>query len=255
MQSTSLLPATDPFDGDEVRALLSAMLNSDEFSGAVRMRKLLSYLVEMMLSRTSDLNEYMIGIAVFARHPATYNTGDDPIVRVQVGRLRARLRRYYEAARHAELELSIPLGSYMPMLRRQRAAPATSAATELCRPNLTLMSLGCLSGHVEAAAFTTGLHEQLLHQLCGTFGHVVYAPPGSDAAAPSNASHSIQGSVRLEHDQTRLIVRLVDFATATIVWSRQFDSSATWSIALQEHFAALVCAELREYFDDSLGAV
>jgi TolB-like protein len=244
------LPTPSAASGDgaaEVRAMLKAMLASEAFSKASRMRKLLSYLVEMMLNKAGELNEYMIGIEVFARHPSTYNTGDDPIVRVQVGRLRERLRQYYALAQHSELELTIPLGSYMPALRRAQE-PASREEGGALVPALAVLPLHCLSTHPDAVVFVRGLHEQLLHQLFGMFGHVVPCAADAVPGIVRHASHAIEGSLQREGQQTRVVVRVLDSASASIVWSRQFDFCETGSMALQEQLAAQICSALRQHF-------
>jgi adenylate cyclase len=58
----------------------------------------------------------MIGSEVYGRS-ADYDTRSDAIVRVEAGRLRGRLREYYESTPGEPVEITIPKGSYAPEFR------------------------------------------------------------------------------------------------------------------------------------------
>jgi len=241
LQASPPIPA---YGAAEVRAMPARLLASAEFAKARSMSKLLSYLVEMLLSRARELNEYMIGIEVFARHPATCNTGDAPIVRVQVGRLRERLWQYYASGKEAELLITIPLGSYMPSVRRLDATSRSPQPGAL----LALQPLSCLSTHASGREFTAGLNEQMAYQLFFDFGRSVISHTFAQDASACRASHRIEGSLRLEGQLTRVSIRLVQTGDCTIAWSHQFDFSQTWSIRLQEELAELISAGLKQFF-------
>ena len=110
------------------------MLNSQQFSGAERRKKLLEYLVEETLAgRGADLKEYRIGVDVYGRDASTYDPRIDPVVRVDIGRLRTKLSEYYSASgRHAPLRLELPKGSYSVLFEangaEEQEQPALSAS-------------------------------------------------------------------------------------------------------------------------------
>ncbi|MDM5180626.1 hypothetical protein PO883_25930 [Massilia sp. DJPM01] len=116
-------------------------------------------------------------------------------------------------------------------------------------PAIAVLPLTCLSAHPDSAAFTRGLHEQLQHQLVSMFGHVVLCPADGAPGIPRHASHAIEGSLRLEGRQTRVVARLLESAAASIVWSRQFDFCEPRSSALQELLAAEICSGARQHVD------
>lgn len=111
----------DPIQDGEVRSACEEILASSLFFNAPRMNRLMRFLVDKAMSGAVwDTGEYSVGIEVFDRDPSTYNTSKDPIVRVQVGRLRKRLQAYYASSGlDADIEISIPVGSYMPVIRRR----------------------------------------------------------------------------------------------------------------------------------------
>lgn len=109
----------------EERAELATVLRSAAFTRAPKLAQLLSYLCEKLFAgATSQVKEYSIGLEVFGRRP-DFDQESDSIVRVEANRLRKRLAEYYagEGAGHA-LQITIPVGCYVP--RFQRVAPAAA---------------------------------------------------------------------------------------------------------------------------------
>nr|WP_298100814.1 hypothetical protein [uncultured Shinella sp.] len=100
---------------DLVRRALHAVIASETFARSERLRSFLSYVVENELAgKAAQLKGYSIGIDVFGRPPG-FDAGNDPLVRVQAGKLRKLLDQYYETEGTAEqLRIRVPLGSYVP---------------------------------------------------------------------------------------------------------------------------------------------
>jgi TolB-like protein len=227
----------------EIQACMARLLDSELFRKARRLRRLLQFLVERRLKGSAVATEYGIGIAVFDRDPATYRTGDDPIVRVQIGRLRTRLKMYYAAPAQAEdVLISIPTGSYMPVIQRIDASPGRGQARDL----LAFRQLGSAGGDAASIAFAQGLSEELRHQLFQAFGDRIVSldsrHDAGDQAPP--ARHVLEGSVRIDGALTRTAMRLIDAATGAIVWSEQRDQYGNHGILLQEELARAICAAL-----------
>ncbi|MEW9614883.1 hypothetical protein AB3G45_13740 [Shinella sp. S4-D37] len=100
---------------ERVRHALAAVVASEAFSRSERLRSFLSYIVENELSgKAAQLKGYTIGIDVFGRTPG-FDAGNDPLVRVQAGKLRKLLEQYYEKEGAGDgLRIRVPLGSYVP---------------------------------------------------------------------------------------------------------------------------------------------
>lgn len=92
---------------------LQRVLASDSFRSAEALRRLLSYLAEAHLSGTDrQLKEYTIGRDVMGK-PDNYDPRVDASVRVQVGKLRQRLERYYSTeAPGSPYLLTLPKGHF-----------------------------------------------------------------------------------------------------------------------------------------------
>nr|WP_180206961.1 hypothetical protein [Pseudomonas sp. SbOxS1]NYU07287.1 hypothetical protein [Pseudomonas sp. SbOxS1] len=244
-----------PLDPDEMERVLALLLASPLFARSRRMGSLLRFLVEHDLqSAHVPLTEHAIGIAVFRRDPAVYCTGDDPVVRVQVGRLRRKLASHYATVGQQEpVRLSIPPGCYR--LTYQRLRPNAGAARH---PVLQIQPFTCITR--EGDDFARGLCEELSCRLFESFeqvqtggNHVLIRMPRSpvktaDARRGGRYCYCLEGSVRVEPARVRASLRLVDVAQGRIRWSAQFDRNQPYGIATQEDLAASICVSLTGYF-------
>src|SRR5947209_7169499 len=98
------------------RAALDAVLKSKEFSRAPALAKLLKYLCEQTFEgRVHEIKEFSIATDVYGRSES-FGERRDSVVRVEVSRLRKRLRNYYaqEGLDH-DLQIVIPSGTYQPL--------------------------------------------------------------------------------------------------------------------------------------------
>jgi hypothetical protein len=117
------LPGNNP--NDVIAEQLKRILDSSAFFNSPRAKEFLCYVVENGLKgHTELLKERSIGVNLFHRSP-TYITSDDPIVRVKAGEVRRRLTQYYAEGEHAlEVQIEIPVGSYIPKFHwRAQAIP------------------------------------------------------------------------------------------------------------------------------------
>jgi TolB-like protein len=245
--------SSEEMDGDQVRAVrqaLSHLLASENFSRAQRMARLITFLIESELrGDTAQLCEYALGIEVFDRDARSYNTCDDPIVRVQMGRLRERLAAYYaHAGAMAAYRFSVPLGSYRPIIARVGARGGGLGEAML----LALVPLMSCDADRQARTVTKGLNEELVNCLCRTFPHrivrehLVQAPPATSAS--QRITHVLEGSVRVADGALRLYLRVIDASVGSVCWCEHFDRLGPGDMAVQEDLAHAVCSALQHFF-------
>lgn len=232
---------------DSVWLAVQQLLASPTFAKAPRMCRLLSYLVEKKLGGLEhQINEYAIGLEVFRRDVRQYDTSLDPVVRVQMGRLRGRLAAYYAClAVPAGMRISIPLGKYVPVL-----TPCETPALPVPRQQLQLAPLRNLTAENGGNAFVSGLEEELGYKLYQTFGAAVRlleANPVPAGAARLGLAHRLEGSIRVEHSHVRVSMRLVDADAGQIAWLSQFDRQGELGMHLQEELASAICGQLQHY--------
>jgi hypothetical protein len=101
-----------------IGAHLEKVLSSSVFKTADSLRELLRFTVdETIAGRGGRLKEYLLGTTVLGKSDS-FDPKADPIVRVQMRRLRKRLDRYYATeGRYDSLLIEIPKGSYAPTFR------------------------------------------------------------------------------------------------------------------------------------------
>ena len=99
---------------------LGLILDHPLFRSSKRCQQFLRYCVQHVLDGEFDhLKERSIGMAVFERS-ASYDTGDDSIVRVTAKEVRSRLSQYYaNLAKEPPVRLEISPGSYVTEFRWQ----------------------------------------------------------------------------------------------------------------------------------------
>ena len=106
-----------------------------------RLCHLALFLGEMYFSGKSyEINEYNIATEVIGRSKTSFDAGQDAIARVEVHRLRKRLKEFYEAdGKNHPVQLSIPIGTYIPVfVHRAEGPPATgtqSTSSESVQPS------------------------------------------------------------------------------------------------------------------------
>ncbi len=120
---------------NSVRDQLQRVLGSTEFLNARRPSEFLRYIVEGSLAGQNSFKEYLIGVEAFDR-PQEYDPKDDPIVRIEAGRLRKKLGEYYAGpgARDPIL-IEVPKGGYAPVFHPRALTPEPEKSEAATPPN------------------------------------------------------------------------------------------------------------------------
>jgi TolB-like protein len=225
----------------DMRRELKRLLASAQLCKAAQASRLLTFLVELAeAGAPGAANEYAIGLAVFGRDATTYSTGEDPIVRVQMGRLRGKLAQFYagEGGHGSDWRIEIPLGCYTPRLLPCAPPPL----------RLVFHGLECIGDQASIGVFSRALAEELRFRLHRQFGaqFCVAAPDqrGTEQLRQLGIGYLLDGSVRHDSSNIRTSFRLLDLARHHIAWSEQLDHANDLSIARQEHLAGACCQAL-----------
>lgn len=111
--------ASDSLTLYEKRNELKRILESKHFAKAPKRRRFLEFTSgQVFLGEEAKLNEYLIGVEVYARGP-DFNPQQDPIVRVQAHEIRRALKNYYEDdGKHSLIRVELQPGHYAPVFRR-----------------------------------------------------------------------------------------------------------------------------------------
>jgi len=114
-------PTSSPPTEDESRRIrehLELLLTDPLFNNSKRLPGFLRYVVKEALAGVPEgqIKERTLGIVVFGR-PLDYDTNADPVVRMTAGEVRKKLAQYYYANHDQDIQIEVPLGSYMPRFR------------------------------------------------------------------------------------------------------------------------------------------
>lgn len=149
-------------DPAEVRSQLARILASEAFVNADRLSRFLRFIVERRLAGDGErLKEYVIGLEVFDRS-ADFDPRIDSIVRVEAGRVRAKLEAYYNGpGRDDPVVIRMEKGGYVPVLERRDpvargagspASPSPAAAAPLARRRVRVSGGAALAALAALAA-------------------------------------------------------------------------------------------------------
>lgn len=127
---------------DDVRSGLERIVASPDFVASDRARRFLRFVVEETLAGRADrIKAFSVAVEVFGRDES-FDPQNDPVVRIEAGRLRRALERYYLlSGKDDPVFIDIPKGGYVPTFRRRevalpdaKAPPAATPAEPLPAP-------------------------------------------------------------------------------------------------------------------------
>ncbi len=127
--------APEPIEPKAVRQQLSRILTSPDFSVPERLRHFLTFVVEETLAGRGDrIKAYTIAMLVLGRGE-DFDLINDPVVRIEAGRLRRAIERYYLlAGRNDPIVIDIPKGTYVPTITLRSAVPTPDDVVEALDP-------------------------------------------------------------------------------------------------------------------------
>jgi hypothetical protein len=141
---------------------LQRILASKPFRNSDRSKQFLSYVVRHKVEgRDELLKERTIGTEIFHRK-AGYATGDDPVVRVQAGEVRRRLKQYYQTdTSDSSPRIQLPVGSYAPEFHWNAPTPPVEVKTVIASKKRALgIWVICIATIVGALVVTFAANQR-----------------------------------------------------------------------------------------------
>jgi TolB-like protein len=231
-----------------VRKQLEKIARSEPFARSRRLVRFLRLVVESKLARKSSiLKEYVIGVNVFDRRES-FDPRLDPIVRVEAGRLRAKLREYYDTEGLADpVRIALPKRTYVPEIE---FAPETSHERDRA-PSIAVLPFVDLSPRRDQEYLCDGISETILDALVKLKGLRVVARTSSfrykgkpvdvrDLGRELGADLILGGSVRKAGTRIRVAARLSSVANGYHLWSETLDRQYGRTFAAQDEISAVV---------------
>jgi adenylate cyclase len=256
-----------PPDND-IRQQLEKILASPEFQTSPMLCDFLRFVVEKTLSGCAqEIKGYTVATEVFGRK-ADFDAGKDTIVRIQGGRLRRALERYYLTIGGQDpIRIDIPKGAYVPtfhlVARAETEVDASTVAQDEAvlspppGPSVAVLPLLNLTGDRKQEFFADGLAEEITNELARYQDLRVIAFQSTlrwrgakfDAREVGRDLHIrffLEGSLRKEATLIKITVRLVDTVNGMQVWGDQYQRQLKPDklIALQEEIAQNVAGKI-----------
>ena len=250
--------------GAASHAQVERILASRHFVKADRLKRFLRFVTKETLKGLAiGIKETVIGVEVFDRRLEIYDPRIDPIVRIQAGRVRAKLADYYaqEGASDSVL-VELPRGQYVPRFSVRSVVPAQLGMPVYGEPTAWQSNTIAVLPFVNMSAdraneyFSDGLTEELTHALARLPSLRITARRSAfrfkerdrdvrEVGRLLGAGKIVEGSVRKADDRLRVAVQLVNVADGYQLWSEKYDRTIGDVFALQEEIAAEICFALR----------
>ena len=244
-----------------VMRALRRVLDSSVFRSAPRSRDLLAFVVaETLAGRGHRLKERTVARGGLGRSPG-FDGRSDPSVRVQAGRVRAALERYYATEGADEsIRIGLPRGSYVatfePLgpgsdahgeagptpgatgLPPSRAAVPHQRRGEGLGPGVVVVQLADLRPDTSPANTAVALTASLVQALSRFPGLRVIGPTVGEQGAGAavdvratarefDAQYVLTGAIRSSRTSWRLLARLHDGASSVVVWAETVERPVT----------------------------
>jgi len=242
-----------------IRAQLHRILGHSEFRATDKMRAFLRFVVEETLAGNSrHIKGFTIATEVYGRGP-DFDAAHDPVVRIQAGRLRRAMERYYLVAGGQDpIRIEIPVGSYIPKFTEGPAegsttqcevAPPIGSRPSASWPTLLVMPFEDQTGKPELAFLGVGMATELCLELtqCADLRIMLHRDgPRVSHTREDRYDFIVSGSVRSDGSNIKVVVQLVDGVTGEQLWVHSLTSplDAVNFIAFQERTANSVVSQI-----------
>ena len=252
-----------------VEASLERVLSSAVFRRSDRHRRFMRHVVQAALDgRSETLKEVLIGIELFDRQLDAYDPRLDPIVRVEAGRIRAKLTRYYLSEGSGDpYGFDIPSGGYVPRFERRQL---DQAQARRAIETYAVLPFATRSG--VDADFAIGLADQIINLLGRVRDVRVVARVSAvkarerdldvpDIARLLKVTRVIDGSFQRHGERMRCVAHIYSGRDAVQLWSQSFDSNVLTAqtdqpvdpFSFQDHVAEAIVSAALPTIDGALG--
>jgi adenylate cyclase len=236
----------------EIRAELKRILESPDFEASQRSKDFFRFVVEETLSgRSHTLKGYTIATQVFGRGEE-FDPVLDPIVRIEAGKLRRALERYYlRKIGQNPVRIAIPKGTNVPAFHEQirlepgkksKAEEASEVSFDRSWPSVLVRPFQNLTGNSSKNYLGLGLAAEISSEISSfqELRVLLYNPEGyGRRAEDQGVRFTIEGSIREDKAGIKLAVNLIDTASNEHIWSDTYSSDLEVAklIAFQEKIA------------------
>lgn len=255
-----LLDQNRAIEATAIEDELARVLSSQTFRRANRMRELLDYLVRGTLDGI-PLTEARTAQEIFGKDKH-FDASIDPEVRIHCSRLRRKLAEYYASeGKEAGIMIDLPPRKYGPVfVAKQSANGRTQGNTaknqqEQDPQSIAVLPFANLTNDPVHDVFCYGLTEEIISSMASEPAVNVVASSSAfqfkdkpvdvrEAGEELGVQMILEGSVRMEDNQTRVLVRLARVNDGIAIWSDSFDAQVDGALSTQQSVARKVMESL-----------
>ena len=245
-----------------IRKQLARILDSVPFQHSPRRQQFLEFIVNEALAGRS-VKGYDVALEVFGR-PETFDPIVDPVVRVEAGRLREKLREYYGAEGEGDpIRIDLPKGTYTPQIKFrhedapqigfQNGPPTQEVSSTV--PSVAVLPFDDLSPDQNLGHLGDGVAEDIITALSRFPDLAVVARTSSFTykgkavdirliGKELGVGYVVEGSVRKEADKLRIISQLIETKNGEHVWAERFDRSGVDPWAIQDEVTGMIVSAM-----------
>jgi adenylate cyclase len=245
-------------DQKAIREQLDRILHSVPFQHSRRRQRFLEFIVNKTLAGRG-VKGYDVALEVFGR-PETFDPAVDPVVRVEAGRLREKLREYYESDGQGDpIRIDLPKGTYTPQIefRGENSPGQTSPrkATSSTLPSVAVLPFDDLSADQNLGYLGDGVAEDIITALSRFPDTAVVARTSSFTYKSKpldirrigkelGVGYVVEGSVRKDGDKIRIVSQLIETKNGEHVWAERFDRAGTDPWAIQDEVTGMIVSAM-----------
>jgi TolB-like protein/Flp pilus assembly protein TadD len=256
VQESSTVVFPEGITEQQVKSQLEKVLASSTFINSERLSRFLRFTVEAAAQRqSSQLKEYAVALAVFDKRDS-FDPRYDAIVRVEAGRLRARLKHYYETeGLQDSLLIELPKGGYVPRFTLKDRSGA-KARTAFSSNSIAVLPFADHSPDRDQEYFCDGMTEELINALTKLRGLQVSAWTSTlrlrgktldilKISQQLKVGVVVAGSVRKAGDRLRITVQLINTGDGCYLWSEAYDRELKDVFLVQEEISQAIVTKLK----------
>jgi adenylate cyclase len=242
-----------------IRNQVERILGHPDFRATDRMRDFLRFVVDQTLAGNErQLKGFTIATEVFGRGTG-FDAAHDPVVRIQAGRLRRALERYYlVAGGNDPIHIDIPKGGYVPVFsvgtlaraKHQSKVSGPDDGREVAWPSIVVLPFRDLTGRDDLSYLAPGLATELSIELAKSGDLRVMLCGGTaampDLVSPPRVDFYVMGSIRAEGTAIKVVVQLICATTGEQLWADAVKSDLEEGklIAFQEQTAVAIGSQI-----------
>lgn len=256
-----------PSDKTVLNNCLEKVLSSPTFIKSPRLQNLLRYLFINSIDNNSHrLKGYTLGVEIFGRD-SNFDQGSDAIVRVEIGRLRAKLIEYYNNhGQNDPILIELPKGGYVLNFSLRDFSKQTTLESEVKqnpwptvivnKPSIAVLPFTNISADHGQDYFVDGLADSLIFEISrlsglfiisrqSSFSYRNTTKPASEIGKELGVKYLLEGSMQRDVKHVRVTVHLLEASSGGHLWSERYESDLLNIFPLQDKIVLSIVKALQ----------